>query len=98
MDEHTIWKAAQAHGRAVREGDIEHIKADLIPELHAHIPGIADVVPSPLQSTRVEALEVFDDYAESTVAYFGPAETLRMKSRWEDRGAERRQIVESAPV
>jgi hypothetical protein len=49
MDEHMIGKAAEAHERAVREGDVEHIKSDLIPELHVHIPGIADVVPSPLQ-------------------------------------------------
>ena len=98
MDENTIRQAAEAHGLAVREGDIDHIKADLIPDLHVHIPGIADVVPSPLESTRVEAVEVFDGYAESIVAYLSPAKTLRMKSRWEDRGAGRPQIVESVPV
>lgn len=94
MDENMIWKAAEAHGRAVREGDIEHIKADLIPELHVHIRGIADVVPSPLQSTRVEALEAFDDYAESIVAYSSPTDEVPLG------GSRRRapQIFESAPV
>ncbi|MHB8692525.1 MAG: hypothetical protein ACYDHH_14910 [Solirubrobacteraceae bacterium] len=98
MDAHAIRDAAEQHGHAVLTGDIEHIRADLIPELHVHIPNIATAVPDQLQSICVESVETFGDYAESVIVYRGPNDSLRMRSRWEDRGAGRPQIVSSAPA
>ncbi|MCW3038973.1 MAG: hypothetical protein JWM31_878 [Solirubrobacterales bacterium] len=98
METEQIRTAAEAHGRAVVNGDIEHIKADLVDELHPHIPAVAGAVPQPLQSATVLSVDVFEGYAETVTAYASPDRSVEFKSRWEDRGAGRPQIVESAPA
>jgi hypothetical protein len=98
MDNESIRAAAEAHGQAVVRGDIDHIKGDLIEELHPHIPAVAAAVPQPLVSASVLSVDIHDGYAETVTAYASPGEQVEFKSRWEDRGSGRPQITESAPV
>lgn len=97
MDEQTAREYSEAHGKAVFEGDTEHVKADLISELHPMLDQLGEIVPSPLTDVRVVSVDAFDDHAESVIAYSGPDRTLKMKARWEDRDG-RPQIVAAEPV
>jgi hypothetical protein len=99
MDEQELRRAAEAHAQAVVDPiDVEQITKDLIDELHPQIPVISSLLPQPITSARVVSIEVQEGHGESVIAYSSPDSTVSFRSRWEDRGAGRLQIVDSAPA
>ncbi|MHB8692548.1 MAG: hypothetical protein ACYDHH_15025 [Solirubrobacteraceae bacterium] len=98
MDEAIVRRCAEEHAEAVRTLNIERAAQDLVPELHAQIAAMAQVLPAPMSDAVVESLACADGYAESVTAYTGADVTVKVRARWEDRGAGRPQIVDAAPV
>jgi hypothetical protein len=97
MDEQTARKYAEAHGKAVLDGNMEHLKEDIVPELHPMLEQLSTMLPSPLTGVTVVSAEASEDHAESVIAYAGAEVTLQMKARWEDRDG-RPRIVAAEPV
>lgn len=97
MTEQQLKEKAEAHARSVLAMDLEAIMSDLVEALHPHVEAIAATLPEGLSDAEVESVSVADGHGRSVTAYRGTSVTLRMDSRWEDRG-QGLQITESAPV
>lgn len=99
MDEATLRPVVEAHAQAVCDPmDAEHVQADLVDELHAQLPAIAQMLPQPVRSATVDSIVMGDDHAVALITYSGDDDSsLTLKSRWEDRGAGRPQVVSAEP-
>jgi hypothetical protein len=99
MDEATLRPVVEAHAAAIVDPlDAQRVQDDLIEELHPQLPMIAEMLPQPVTSATVDAIDVQDDHADVTITYSGAESALTINSRWEDRGAGQPQIVQAAPA
>jgi hypothetical protein len=99
MDEATLRPVVEAHAQAVCDPiDTEHVQADLIDELHAQLPAIAQMLPQPVRSATVDSIVVGDDHATALITYTGDDSSLTLNSRWEHRGGSQPQVVSAAPA
>ena len=99
MDEASTRAIIDAHAAAVVDPlDVAQIQADLIEDLHPQIPAIAALLPQPVREASVDRLDVAADHAIAELTYRGDAASITIRSRWEDRGAGRPQMVEAAPL
>ncbi|MGW9264102.1 hypothetical protein [Gordonia terrae] len=97
MERTEMERRAREHGEAVVAGDQPRIIADIVEELHPVVPQLAATLPQPLEGARVVDVEVSDDHADTVIEYSGPTATLKVKSRWENRGGAT-QIVSATPL
>ena len=99
MDEATLRPVVEAHAQAVCDPmDADHVQADLIEELHPQLPAIGSMLPQPVRSATVDSIVVGEDHAIALITYSGDeGSSLTLKSRWEDRGAGRPQVVSAEP-
>jgi hypothetical protein len=99
MDEATLRPVVEAHAQAVCDPmDEAHVQGDMIEELHAQLPAIAQVLPQPVRTATVDSLVLADDHATALITYTGDDSSLTIKSRWEDRGGEQPLIVSAEPT
>jgi hypothetical protein len=97
MDENTTRSCVQAHADAVVRGDMDHVTADFIEELHPQLPTIAQELPQPVTSAEVQGLEIGDDVSYATIKYSGPDKELTIRSHWKEFDG-RPLIVGAEPV
>ena len=92
MHESAVRPYAEAHGRAILTGDLEHALADLTQEVRDNLIAL----PEPLTSSEVMSIKAADD--ESVVAHIrytgGDAEEVTVRSVWKQLGG-RPMIVEA---
>ena len=97
MDEVPTRKHAEAHAKAVVEGDMDSVVNDFIPELRGNVPSIAEKLPHPVTSAEVEQVDMEEDHATVRIRYHGEADSLAIQTRWEEHDG-RPMIVEGKPL
>lgn len=97
MDEVPTRKHAEAHAKAVVDGDMETVTNDFVPEMRGAVKEIAPLLPQPVTRAEVEKLEMEDDHATVEIRYSNDDESLAIRTRWEEHDG-RPMIVEGAPL
>ncbi len=97
MDEDTLRSYAEAHGKAVVDGDIPHLMADMTPEAQAGMNDLGRALPRPTTQADVRSIEIDGDSAVVHIRYSGGEREVTIRSVWRQEG-ERPLIVEAAPV
>jgi hypothetical protein len=97
MDEVPTRKHAEAHAKAVVEGDMDSVVNDFIPELRGNVSGLAEKLPQPVTRAEVEKVDMEDDHATVRIRYSNDDESLAIQTRWEEHDG-RPMIVEGKPI
>ena len=77
MDEVPTRKFAEAHAKAVVDGDMESVTNDFIPDLRGQVPDIAKQLPQPVENAEVKKVDVEDDHANVVIEYSNETQSLR---------------------
>ena len=93
MDEAPTRRHAEAHAKAVVEGDMDTVENDLVPEIRDQLQEVAGKLPQPTEDAEVEKLEMEDDHAVVLIRYSNERESVALRSRWEEHDG-RPMIVE----
>ena len=97
MDEQTVPPYAEAHAKAIADGDTDHAGADLDESLRAAMAGPLAGLAKATTSAEVLSVEPGSDAAVVLIQYSGPDSTTTIRSVWKQVG-DRPLIVEAAPV
>lgn len=97
MDIATMLRYADAHGRAIREGDEAHAQADLAEAFRETANSIATTLPHPVTSYEVVAVRVDSGVGTVQIRYDGTGPTRIIESKSEHRGG-RPILFDAAPV
>ena len=95
MDEVPARKHAEAHAKAVVEGDMDTATNDFVPDMRDKVQDIAGKLPQPVEDADVESLDFEDDHAIARIRYSNERESIAIRTRWEEHGG-RPMIVEAA--
>jgi hypothetical protein len=95
MDEAPARKHAEAHAKAVTEGDMDTVTNDFVPDLRDRVPGLAEKLPQPVESAEVEKVEVEGDHANVQIRYSNERESVAIRTRWEEHDG-RPMIVDAS--
>jgi hypothetical protein len=93
MDEVPTRQHAEAHAKAVVEGDRDTVENDLVPEIRGQRQEVGAKLPQPTEDAEVEKVEMEDDHAIVLIRYSNERESVALRSRWEERDG-RPMIVE----
>ena len=85
IDEATVLRHAEAHGRAVQEGDLRTVARDLAEEARAAAADVMREVPSPVTEAEVLSVEVSENQATARIRYAGEGRVTDVESRWVER-------------
>ena len=85
MDESTIRERAQAHGDAVKAGDMNRAGSDLTKEGMAAAPAVMKTMPRPITSVEVTKVEQDGDDFLAQIRYAGDDSENVVESRWSER-------------
>lgn len=97
MDESKVREHAERHGKSVERGDMAAVASDLIEDLHPQLPVIGEILPNPCDRAEILSIEPADDHAIVHIRYSGPAKTVTVRLRWEERGGTP-MIIDAGPV
>jgi hypothetical protein len=97
MDEVPTRKFAEAHAKAVVDGDMDSVTNDFIPDLRGQVSDIAQQLPQPVENAEVKKVDVEDDHANVVIEYSNETQSIRIRTRWEEVDG-RPMIVDGAPV
>jgi hypothetical protein len=97
MDEVPTRKHAEAHAKAVVDGDMDAVTADFVPELRGQIQEIAQNLPQPTTEADVRKVEMEEDHAIVEIRYANDETSVTLRSRWEEHDG-RPMIVGAAPA
>jgi hypothetical protein len=97
MDEQTVRPYAEAHGKAIVDGDTAHAVADFEPSLRPHIAAVAATLPQPTTGAEIVSIAPSGDEAVIHIRYSGADKETTIRSVWKQVG-ERPLIVEAAPA
>lgn len=97
MDESTVREHAEAHGRAVVEGDLRRAAGDLTDEVRATAGDVMARLPRPLTGVEVASVEPSGDDYLARIRYSGESEARTVEARWTDAG-DRPKIAELSVV
>ncbi len=97
MQEVATRNHAEAHAKAVLNGDIDAVTADFVPNLRGQAGEIAQQLPQPVTHAEVQKVDVEDDHATVEIQYSNDDQSLTIRTRWEEVDG-RPMIVEGAPV
>lgn len=95
MDEQAVRDHAQAHVDALVAGDVDRAIEDLSQELHRNLGEIMAMLPLPLVSGEVEAVETTGSGFTSVLRLVGESTETRLQLRWKDRDG-RPTVVEAS--
>jgi hypothetical protein len=93
MDEVPTRKHAEAHAKAVVDGDMDSVLNDLVPDIRDEGKQIAQKLPQPTTDAEIKKLDMQDDHAIAEIVYSNEEESLRLRTRWEEHDG-RPMIVE----
>jgi hypothetical protein len=98
MNEVPVRKHAEAHAKAVVDGDFDAVTADFIDDLKPSVPEIGKVLPRPVTDAEVLKVDVGEDQSTVEIRYAGnEGESVTIRSIWEDRDG-RPMIVAGEPL
>lgn len=97
MDEVPTRKHAEAHAKAVVDGDIESVTNDFVPDQRGAVKEIAPLLPQPTTDAEVIKLDVEDDHATVEIRYSNDETSLTIRTRWEEHDG-RPMIVSGEPL
>ena len=97
MDEVPTRQHAEAHAKAVVEGDMDTVTNDFVPDMRDKIQGLAGRLPQPTENADVEKLDMEDDHAIVQIRYSNERESIAIRTRWEEHDG-RPMIVEAGEV
>ncbi len=95
MDDHAVREHAEAHGRAVLEGDLKRAASDLAGEARSQAPDVMARLPRPLRAIEVTSVRAVGEGFEALLVYRGESAETTVASRWAERDG-RPLIVELA--
>ena len=96
MDETTVREHAEAHGKAVIDGDLGRAASDLTDEAKQQAPAVMKQLPSPAKSVSVESLSTEGDRVVAVLQYAGDDHSATVESRWIDQNG--RPMIENLRV
>ena len=97
MDEVPTRKHAEAHAKAVVDGDMDSVTNDFVPGMRDKVEGIAQQLPQPVENADVEMVDMHDDHATVRIRYSNEEESLAVETRWEEVEG-RPMIVSGRPL
>jgi 5,10-methenyltetrahydromethanopterin hydrogenase len=86
MDEVPTRKHAEAHLKALLDGDMDTATRDFVPDMRDQLQDIAEKLPQPTEEAEIEKLEMEDDHAIVQIRYSNERESVALRSRWEEHG------------
>lgn len=95
MDEQAVRDHAQGHIDALVAGDVERALEDLSEELRRNPGEIMAMLPLPLVSGEVEAVDMAGSGFTTVVGLVGETTETRLQLRWKDRDG-RPTVVEAS--
>jgi hypothetical protein len=95
MDEVPTRQHAEAHAKAVVEGDMDSVTNDFVPDMRDKVQGLAGKLPQPTESADVERLDMEHDHAIVRIRYSNERESIAIRTRWEEHDG-RPMIVEAS--
>ena len=95
MDEVPTRQHAEAHVKAVLEGDMDTVTNDFVPDMRDKVQDIAGKLPQPTENAEIEKLEMEDDHANVRIRYSNERESVAIRTRWEEHDG-RPMIVEAS--
>lgn len=86
MDESAVRRHAEAHGRAMVEGDVMRAGGDLTPEAQARARDVMRELPREISDVEILTIESAGggEYV-SRVRYSGEGREVTVESRWAER-------------
>jgi 5,10-methenyltetrahydromethanopterin hydrogenase len=93
MDEVPTRNHAEAHAKAVVDGDMDTVTNDFVPEMRDGIGDVAQKLPQPTTDAEIERFEMEDDHAVVQIRYSNDDGSLTITTRWEEHDG-RPMIVE----
>jgi hypothetical protein len=84
MDLDRVRERAEAHAKAVVEGDLRRAGADLAPQAQASAAAVMKRLPNPVNSAQLRDVTSDGDAVVATILYSGATAELLVKSRWEE--------------
>ena len=97
MDEVPTRQHAEAHAKAVVEGDMDSVTNDFVPDLRDNVQGVASKLPQPTENADIEKFDMEDDHATVQIRYSNERESIAIRTRWEEHDG-RPMIVEGKPL
>ena len=86
MDESTVRRRAEAHGRAMVEGDVMRAGRDLTTEAQARARDVMRELPRSIADAEILTIEsVGGDEYVSRIRYSGEGRDVTVESRWAKR-------------
>jgi hypothetical protein len=85
MDEARVREHAEAHARAMADGDLRRASSDLTEEAKKTAPAVMAEMPRPVTGARVSDVVASGADAVATIVYSGHDKEISVESRWADR-------------
>jgi hypothetical protein len=95
MDEQAVREHAQGHIDALVAGDVDRALQDLSTELRSHPGELMAMLPLPLTTAEVEAVDKAGSGYTAVLHLVGETDETRLETRWKDREG-RPTIVEAS--
>ena len=96
MDEAVVRERAQAHGEAVKAGDLRRAAVDLSDEAKADAPAVMDTLPRPVDAVEIVGVEDANDECVVRIRYSG-RHVVVVESRWAERDGRPMIVALRAP-
>ena len=84
MDEVPTRQHAEAHVKAVLEGDMESLTNDFVPDLRDQVRDLAGKLPQPTEAADIEKIDMEEDHAMVQIRYSNERESVAIRTRWEE--------------
>ncbi|HUE27715.1 MAG TPA: hypothetical protein VMP89_13150 [Solirubrobacteraceae bacterium] len=97
MDEASTRKHVAQHADSVKRGDMDAVVADFSEQLRPHVPGLAQMLPQPVELAEVLSAEVGEHECVALIHYSGGTGEVTIRSRWQEEGG-RPVIVAAEPA
>jgi hypothetical protein len=95
MDESMVREHAEAHGRAVVEGDLRRAAQDLTDAVMPHAQRLmSERFPTKLTDVEILDVESLGARCRARMRYSGEGRSVTVESVWADEGEGRPKIVE----
>lgn len=88
MDEQSVRERAQALNDALLAGDIGKASQGMSPELQRNLGPVVAMLPLPLTSASVEAVEMSGKGYRAVLALEGDEGSTRLETRWKERDGQ----------
>ncbi len=84
MDEQSVRKHAEAHGKAVVDNDMAALMADFTEEGRANLGPVAAALPQPVQTAEIVSLEASGNATVVDIRYSNAEKSATIRSEWVD--------------